>query len=97
MGDRPSSQHTIERLDNNGHYCSINFVWATRKEQANNRRKRKPTKFFTYNGQTKSLKDWALAVHIQPATLVSRLRAKWSIDRALTTSIQQSSRYHLSL
>jgi hypothetical protein len=40
MGERPEG-HTLERVDNDLGYCKENCIWATHKEQCNNRRPRK--------------------------------------------------------
>lgn len=40
VGEKPSALHTIDRVDNNKGYNLENFKWSTRKEQAQNRRKR---------------------------------------------------------
>jgi hypothetical protein len=54
MGPRPSSRHSIERLDNDAGYSKSNCIWATSQVQANNRRN---TIFIVLDGEKISLPD----------------------------------------
>lgn len=38
IGSKPSSQHSIDRIDTDGHYCAGNVRWATAHEQRVNQR-----------------------------------------------------------
>lgn len=39
MGDKPSPRHSIDRIDNSKGYSPDNCIWATKAQQARNRRK----------------------------------------------------------
>lgn len=42
MGDKPSPEHSLERLNNDGPYTPDNCIWATRSQQVTNRRPSAP-------------------------------------------------------
>jgi hypothetical protein len=81
LGPRPSPQHSLERVDNDGNYEPGNVRWAQLSEQATNKR-RTP---LGYQGQTKNAAEWAREKGLSPELLWWRLKQGWTIERALTT------------
>lgn len=81
IGRRPSPRHSLDRIDNDGHYLPGNVRWATASEQAQNRRS---TRWFTIGGETLCLTEWARRYGLQVDTVHARLRRGWPIERALT-------------
>ena len=85
VGPRPSINHTLDRIDVNGHYCPQNCRWATRSQQANNVR---DNHVLTVGSKSQTVSEWAQEIGLKPNTLLYRIRRGWSVSRALTQSRQ---------
>lgn len=72
MGIAPHGK-TLDRINNDGNYCKSNCRWATRKEQRQNQRYPKNTRFLTFEGQTLSISEWAKKKEIKYITLYARI------------------------
>ena len=80
MGYPPTSNHSIERRDNNGHYSPDNCYWATAKQQNRNSRH---NHLLRYNGETLCVSEWAEKTGIKIRTIQWRIAAKRPIERIL--------------
>lgn len=69
MGEPPTPQHSLERINNDGGYKPSNVRWATKSEQANNR---DTCVFVTHSGKTLNLKQWSVELDVPYQLLVNR-------------------------
>lgn len=81
MGERPSKQHSIDRIDPNGDYGPENCRWATIVEQARNT---SANVLLTHNGETKCIAAWADVLGFDQSVIRDRLRLGWSVAQALS-------------
>jgi hypothetical protein len=88
MGPSPSARHTLDRIDNDGHYEPSNCRWVTRKEQCRNTSRNHR---YAFRGLDLTIPEWAERIGMKVSTLNSRLTLySWSIKKALTAPIRTS-------
>lgn len=86
MGERPHGL-TLERKDNERGYEPGNVIWASRLDQANNRR---TNVFITYNGETRTVAEWGRKTGFGKSAIMNRLSDGWPVERALTEPLQDT-------
>lgn len=72
MGEKPKNL-TLERIDINRDYCPKNCKWATKQEQANNKR---VSVFLSFKGELKTVADWARYFKVAYDSLYYYVREK---------------------
>lgn len=89
MGRKPSSEYSLERKDVNSGYEPGNTCWATRLDQANNKR----TNHRLHTGET--LAQAARRMGLNYGTITKRIRSDWSESDILTVPVR--SHHYLTL
>lgn len=98
MGRRPTPEHSVDRVDGDGHYacgkcqeCATNgwtpnCKWSTRKEQQRNRAN---TRYLEHNGRIRPLSEWAEMAGIPDSVLRARMdKHGMTASEAISTPYQ---------
>lgn len=87
MGLKPTSKHTLDRIDGTKNYTPENCRWASYLEQANNQ---KSNVKVTYKGETYNISQLMrkLGMYTKSGVYYSRLKRGWSVERTFNTPVK---------
>jgi hypothetical protein len=81
IGPAPSPDHSLDRIDTNGHYEPGNCRWATRAEQMRNKRS---NCMLEIDGRRMTVAEWARKYGVPHQRVRERLSYGWTPIDALT-------------
>lgn len=81
VGEKPSPKHSLDRVDNSGHYEPGNVRWVTHREQCRNRRS---SVLISHGGRTMCVWDWAAELGVTPWAIYRRIDRGMSPVEAIT-------------
>lgn len=76
---------TIDRINNDYNYCPENCRWASKEQQARNR---KNNKFFNFNKETHCASEWEKILGFPRCTIYNRTKLGWNFEKIVTTPIK---------
>jgi len=83
---RPSPLHTLDRIDNDGHYEPGNVRWASQDEQHRNMR---TNRLLQVGDEVRTMRDWSTITGISTSTMCNRINRGWSDEAVITTPTQR--------
>jgi hypothetical protein len=89
LGERPTKEHTLDRIDVNGNYEPGNVRWATRKEQSTNKRN---TINIRVGEESGDLNYWHEKTGISKGALHYRISKGWTPEQVLGLAVRPRSR-----